>query len=220
LTGYSLVQAARSGWVGVAQWGANLVGGMMVMSAFGFTEGPTGEPAGETVSGKGAAPGSQGGARATYDAANTAGVTEVGKARNEIGYRPEQHGWKLLHAGRAYHWTLKATEFLFGTSSGPVGYLGRLLVTPFVTAGGALYELHAAFNPFFNGQFPLDRQNPLNLLFDTAGDLVANTYGQAVALTPGLSAGSASSALQAVRYIPGPHSEAGFLRTARPALGY
>ena len=115
---------------------------------------------------------------------------------------------------------MKASEFLVGTSSGPLGYLGRLLVTPLVTGGGIAYELHAAFDPFHNGQFPLDKQNPVSLLFDTAGDLLANTYGQAVALTPGLSPESASRALQVVRFIPGPHSEVGYWKIPPPALGY
>jgi hypothetical protein len=159
-------------------------------------------------------------AHPTYEKANEAGVKEVETARQNVGYKPAQHGWKLLHAGRAYHWTLKAAEFLFGTSSGVLGYLGRVVVTPFVTVGGILYELHAAFNPFLNPQFPLDKQNPLNLLFDTLGDLIANTYGQLVALTPGLSAETASIALRAVAYIPGPDSTIGFWRLSWPKFGY
>jgi hypothetical protein len=78
----------------------------------------------------------------------------------------------------------------------------------------------AAFDPFHNGQFPLDRLNPLSLIFDITGDLLANTYGQAIARTPGLSPGSASIALQAVRLIPGLHSEFGFWTIPPPALGY
>jgi hypothetical protein len=116
---------------------------------------------------------------------------------------------------------LKAAEFLFGTSSGPVGYLGRLLVTPFVAVGGVAYELHAAFNPF-GERFFLDQQSIPDWLFDTPGDLIANTYGQAVALTPGLSPAAASNALRAVGWIPGPNhlNGEGFFKISPPGLGF
>lgn len=148
---------------------------------------------------------------ATYAQGTHAGATEVDTAAKTVGYKPKQHGWKLSHAARAYPWEFK------GSCSRPLGYLGRILVTLFVTTGRILYELHVAFNPFLNPQFPVDKQNPLNLIFDMVGQLVANTYGQPVALLPRLSPASPSTALQA--YARGSHSEIGFLEALASSSG-
>jgi len=210
------------GSVGQAAYGLSQ-GDYSGLIGLGLTIGLTYAFAGVAQGGDGtdnAGASSAGNAGETYAEANAAGVQEVRKAK-ELGYVPERHDWKLLHAGRTYHWTLKATQFLLGTNSGPVGYLGRLLITPFVTVGGIGYELHAAFNPF-GERFFLDQQSIPDWLFDTAGDLIANTYGQAVALTPGLSPAGASAALRAVGWIPGPNhvSGEGFFRVSRPGLGF
>jgi len=123
------------------------------------------------------------------------GRAEVDAAR-AAGYEPATNDMKLLHAANAYHGTRSAATWLTGASSGPLHYAGRLLVTPFVTAAGIGYEVYTAFTPF-------DGQPPLDWVWDTPGDLIANTYGQVVSLT--VPDGWAVSAIRAAQAIPGPN---------------
>jgi len=103
--------------------------------------------------------------------------------------------------------------------------LGRLIATPFVTTVGIGYELYQGFYPFAE-YFPFDWQSIPNWLVDTPLDLVANTYGQMVALTPGLSPNTASSAITRAWWIPGPsgvpRGQFEFLtpRVNRPSFGF
>jgi hypothetical protein len=69
-------------------------------------------------------------------------------------------------------------------------------VTPFVTVAGVGYEVYTAFTPF-------DGQPFLDWVWDTPGDLIANTYGQVLSLT--VPNAWASSAIRGAQVIPGPN---------------
>lgn len=106
----------------------------------------------------------------------------------------------MLHASTAYWGTLYAAERIVGRDDGVVGYLGRIVTTPLILLSGVVYEIQAAFWPL-DSHFPLDQQSLPNWVFDTAIDLVANTYGQLVALVPGV---SGVPALRVAGYFAGP----------------
>ena len=125
---------------------------------------------------------------------------EAVDAAEIAGYEAATNDMKILHAANAHAGTRLAATWLTGASSGPLHYLGRVVVTPFVTVVGIGYEVYTGFAPF-------DKQPFLDWIWDTPGDLVANTYGQFVSLT--VPDAWARSALRAVQVIPGPNHALG-----------
>jgi len=139
--------------------------------------------------------GSEDSASATKHSIDTKGRAEVAAAR-AAGYEPATNDMKILHAANAYHGTRAAAEWLTGAETGPLNYMGRVAVTPAVTAAGLGYEAYTAFTPF-------DGQPFLDWVWDTPGDLIANTYGQAIALT--VPDDWAATAIRGAQVIPGPN---------------
>jgi len=123
------------------------------------------------------------------------GWAEIEEAKR-AGYAPETNDMKMLHAANAYHGTRSAATWLTGATSGPFHYIGRVAVTPFVTVAGIGYEVYTGFTPF-------DGQPFLDWAWDTPGDLLANTYGQAVSLT--VPDPWAQAMIRGAQVIPGPN---------------
>lgn len=142
--------------------------------------------------------GSKGGSAGLGQAKDNA-LADLGAA-TKAGYSPETNDMKILHAANTFRHTEALATWLTGASSGPLHYLGRILVTPFVTLGGIGYEFKTMIG--YHGQ-AFDGQPFLDWLWDTPGDLIANTYGQVVSLiVPNND--WASLAIRGAQVIPGP----------------
>jgi len=135
--------------------------------------------------------------------ATLAGYDAVSAARR-AGFEPAANDFKIQHDWSARAATIEAASWLTGATSGPLHYFGRFVVAPIVTLGGVAYELSTAIGPLNGKGRYFDQQGPIDWLWHTPDDLVANTIGQISAFVPLRESFITSPLRYASQLIPGP----------------